>query len=171
MDELRAEIALGLLVGLLLAGACAARTRHAAFQGTYATREALAEAVLEALWQRNPDRLEALAISEAEFRSHVWPRLPAGRSGGDGALDYWWADTRTRSLGAMAQTLEQYGGRRMALESVSCIGETTDYGEFSIHRSPQLTVRTDTGEVVTLRLFGSLVEAPEGWKLYSYIVD
>src|SRR5687767_8103866 len=57
----------------------------------------LASAVLEALAQRDANRLRALALSEREFRDHVWPELPASRPERNLPFSYVWGDLRQKS--------------------------------------------------------------------------
>jgi len=157
-------------LALTFMAACAG-TPSPEFQNTFATKEAAARAVLDAFWQRDPDRLTSLAVSEAEFRKYVWPQLPATQAGVGGSADYWWEDLQTRSLASMAQLLEDYGGRRLELESMTFKGDPTDYGTFFVHHDAHLSVRDADGNALEVRVFGSLVETPTGWKVYSYVID
>jgi len=159
-----------LWLALAFAPACAGAPQPE-FQNTFATKEEAARAVLDALWQRNPERLASLAVSEAEFRKYVWPVLPATRAGVGGSADYWWEDLHTRSLAQMAQSLDDYGGRRLTLESVSFKNDPTDYGAFLVHRDTRLRVRDADDARLSVRVFGSLIETPDGWKVYSYVID
>ncbi len=154
----------------LLLGACSADAPPE-FQPVFETKEAAVTALLDALWQRDVDRMRNLAVSETEFRKHVWPRLPAAAGAAESSMSYWWEDLRARSLGSMAQVLEEHGGTRLSLEAVSFEGGVTDYGTFRVHREARVSARDTAGNLRELRLFGSLVEAPSGWKIYSYVID
>ena len=51
-------------------------------------------------------------------------------------------------------------------------GETTDYGQFLIHRENYVEVVRPDGTRDQLRLFGSLLETDDGrFKIYSFIND
>ncbi len=153
------------------ASACGSGGPAQALRDPLPTRQAAASAVLDAFWQRDQVRLDAIALSEAEFRELVWPHLPASRPEVGMHVDYLWADTHAKSLGYRAQSLDRWGGERLTLESVAFAGATTDYGPFRVHAGTRVVVRDAAGARHDLRLFGSMIETPDGWKIYSYIVD
>ena len=154
-----------------IAAACGDRAGAPPYAHTLPSKEAAARAVADALHARDSERLAALAISELEFRKHVWPRLPASRPEVGMPVDYVWADTSAKSRGYLGQLLAQHGGRRFTVDAVRVRGESTDYGAFRIHAKTALDVRDETGQAREVRLFGSLIETPAGWKVFSYIVD
>lgn len=131
-----------------------------------AAREALA--LIEA---GDAGRLSQLALSEAEFRAAVYPRLPASRPERNTSADFVWDRLHQRSRSALAYTLERYRGRRFEVVAVDFVGETTDYGSFQVHRETVLTVETPDGERGTLRIFGSMLEQDGRYKIFSYVTD
>ena len=155
----------------LLAAACGVSGSSATLSDAHPTREAVAAAVLDAIWQRDEARLDAIAISESEFRAVVWPSLPASRPEVGMPFEYLWADSSTKSRAYRAQLLERWGGRRLQLEGVAFGGATTDYRSFRVHAATRVLVRDDAGNRRELRLFGSMIETSDGWKVYSYVVD
>jgi hypothetical protein len=46
-----------------------------------------------------------------------------------------------------------------------------DYGTFRLHPDTSVRVRDTTGASRELRVCGSMIETPDGWKVFSYIVD
>ena len=155
---------------LTTASGCAAPV-SAAFASPFDTREAVTTAVLDALWQRDVNHLQSLAISQAEFKTTIWPALPQVRAGHGGSADYWWADLSTRSHGSMADVVGRFGGRRMRLETMAFGGAPIDYATFRVHRNARLVVREADGTRQEIRVFGALIESGGGWKVYSYVVD
>lgn len=166
--RLRVSLIAGL--GVILA-ACGSSSQAMPFAHAFPTKEAAATAVTEAIWQRNVPLLESIAVTEPEFRRNVWPRLPASQPDVNMPADYLWNDTHTKSLGDLAQALAEYGGQRLNVQEVAFGGAPTDYGAFAVHPKTQLRVNDETGTVKDVRLFGSMIETPDGWKIYSYIVD
>jgi hypothetical protein len=142
-----------------------------AFEPSFGSVEGLASAVLEALAARDVSQLERLALSQAEFRTLVWPSLPAARPERNLTWDYVWRDLRQKSRSSAAVLLSQHGGRRYTLLRVSHLGDTSTYGAFEVRRATQLSVRTETGQPVALRLFGSTISRNGRTKLFSYVVD
>lgn len=131
-----------------------------------AAREALA--LIEA---GDAGRLSGLALSEAEFRAAVYPRLPASRPERNTSAEFVWDMLHQRSRSALAYTLERYRGRRFEVVAVDFVGETTDYGPFQVHRETVLTVETADGERGTLRIFGSMLEQEGRYKIFSFVTD
>jgi hypothetical protein len=71
----------------------------------------------------------------------------------------------------LRRTLSEHGGRRYQLEAVRFTGSSTNYGDYRVHRGSVLVVRGVSGEAMELRLLGSMIDARDGWKVFSYVVD
>jgi hypothetical protein len=138
---------------------------------TRGSAEALATAVLDALARRDRTALEALALSEQEFRTYVWPDLPAARPERNLPFSYVWGDLRQKSQVGLTTTLAKHGGRRYELVGVRFGGASTRYSKCEVHRETVLTVRDAEGASQDLRLFGSSVEEDGAWKVFSYVLD
>jgi hypothetical protein len=133
--------------------------------------EALASGVLQALEARDVDRLRELALSETEFREHVWPELPAARPERNLPFSYVWGDLRQKSDMRLAATLARHGGRPYRLVGVRYAGGATPYDSFVVHRDTVLRVRTGDGPETELRLYGSTLEKDGVFKVFSYVID
>ena len=134
------------------------------------TAEALARQVLEAVRTADRPALERLAITEREFREHVWPRLPASRPERNLPFSFVWGDLRQKSTTTLAATVSTYRGRLLELVSVS-FGGLTDYVDYKVHRDAAFLVRDTSGRESTVRLCGSFLERDGVWKVFSYVVD
>ena len=133
--------------------------------------EALVREVLRALEHRDRGRLEALAISETEFRDHVWDYLPASRPERNLPISYVWGDLHQKSAGHLERVLGGSGGRHLELVSVQFDTPARSYGPFVIHGSPQVRVRTPEGVEQELSVCGSLLEQAGRWKVFSFVLD
>jgi hypothetical protein len=158
-----------LVVALGLAGASACG-RVPPLANTSATPEALASAVLDALSRRDRARLDALGLSEREFRDHVWPDLPAARPERNLPFSYVWGDLRQKSNLSLTRTLETYGGKRLTLQGVTFAG-VTRYARYTVHRDATFEVLDGSGAPQTVRVCGSLLEKDGVWKVFSYVAD
>lgn len=167
----RIRLLLSLLTLSSVVIACGTAPPPESYTGLSATKEAAAQAVVDALAARDVERLTALAVTEVEFRRHIYPELPASAPEVNMPVDYLWADTNMKSRGQLARTLEEHGRRAMTVESVRFGGRPTEYDGFTIHPDTYVTVRDAAGATRELRLFGSMIETATGWKVYSYIVD
>jgi len=150
--------------------AVAACTQVPPLADTHPDAEALAEAVLEALARNDRGALEGMALSEREFRDHVWPALPAARPERNLPFSYVWGDLRQKSTGALGETLARHGGRRYELVRVDFNGQT-DYQGYRVHREATFRVRDAAGQEQTLRVCGSFFEKDDAWKVFSFVVD
>jgi len=112
--------------------------------------------------------LETLALSEMEFRDHVWPQLPAARPERNLPFSYVWGDLRQKSTMALTGVMSREGGMRYELIAVRFNGET-DYRTYRVHRDTTLLVRDAGGVETDLRVCGSMIEQDGGWKVFSYV--
>jgi hypothetical protein len=138
---------------------------------TFASPEALAQGVLDALARRDRSRLEALALSEAEYRVHVWPELPASRPERNLPFEYVWGQLKQRSDAALARTVDRHGGKSYSFRSIAFRGEETSYATFSVLRESEVVGADDSGREWVLQLFGSAMVKDGRYKLFSYVTD
>ncbi len=139
---------------------------------TFESPEALAVAVLEAFAREDVETLKALPLSKEEFRLYVWPKLPASRSERNIPFDYGWTDLHQKSVQSISSNFARYKGRRFELLSIGFQGEETDYESFVVRRKSELLVKDrDTGEKLTVALFGSVMEWNGRYKVFSYVTD
>ena len=150
-----------------LAAACGASEP---LENAHPSAQSLAAAVLDAVQRADRSSLTALAVSEREFREHVWPRLPAARPERNLPFSYVWGDLRQKSAGALATILTRHGGRRYELLDTA-FEQVTDYGSYRVHRGTTLRVRDAHGAHHVIRLCGSLIEHNGAWKVFSYVID
>ena len=161
----------GVIAAASLLNSACGRATAAPLEHTFSSPTDLARAVLAGVSTGDRHALEALALSEREFRERVWPELPASRPERNLPLDYIWEDLSQKSQGHLRRTLAQHGGRRYSLIGVEFVGETTSYPTFEVSRKAQLLVRDDAGQEQSLRLFGSVLRSGSEYKVFSYVVD
>ena len=139
-------------------------------QNTRGSAMDLAADVMRAFERRDAAALDVLALSETEFRDHVWPSLPAARPERNLPFSYVWGDLRQKSRIRRAATLADHGGERYELLGVSFDGRT-DYDGYRVHRAARFRVRDMAGMERELRVIGSMIEKDGAWKVFSYVVD
>lgn len=138
---------------------------------TFGTPEALAQAVLDHLARRDIDGLRALALSEQEFKDHVWPELDTSRPERNVPFEYAWGQLKQRSDGVLASTVSRYAGRPLTFVRTSYRGETTQYKSFAVMRESEIVAADETGRELVLQLFGSAMVKDGRYKLFSFVVD
>ena len=137
---------------------------------TFSSPESLASSVLDALARNDRARLDAVAVTEQEFRDHVWPDLPAARPERNLPFSYVWGDLHQKSTLSLARTLQTHGGKRYELTHVTFSGKTS-YGTYVVHRDAAFEVMSDSGAAENVRVCGSFLEKDGVWKVFSYVVD
>ena len=129
----------------------------------------LARAVALAVVQRDETALANIAVSEQEFRDHVWPSLPAARPERNLPFSYVWKDLHQKSLQGLQGILSEYAGQMLDVTEVSFEG-VRDYGGYRVHGPTRFLIRT-AGGADTIRLAGSFLEKNGRWKVFSYVVN
>ncbi len=152
----------------VLLGSC--RQPVPPLQNTYTSADALADALLRAVAARDSGRLQGMALSEQEFRDHVWPELPAARPERNMPFSYVWGDLRQKSELALSATLREFGGRTFVLRGVT-FDEVTNYQTYRVHRQAVIEVADADGGARTLRLCGSMIEKDGAWKVFSFVTE
>lgn len=147
------------------------RARPVPLANTFSSPEALAEAVIEAMRSEDIDRLRTLALTEKEFRAHVWPDLPAARPERNVPFDFVWGRLQQNSEAHLRHTVAGLGDRPLRLRDVRFTGEASEYGAVVVHRNTQLGVTANDGAEHVVRLFGSTIEQGGRYKVFSYVVD
>ena len=138
---------------------------------TFETPEALAQAVLDRLGRADVEGLRALALSEQEFKDHVWPELDTSRPERNVPFEYAWGQLKQRSDGFLANTVGRYAGRPLKFLRTSYRGETTQYKSFMVMRESEVIAADETGKELVLQLFGSAMLKDGRYKVFSYVVD
>lgn len=163
-----------LVVVVLLLAACsspATPTAPSTLSNTFATPEALAHALLGALADSDRAKLEALPLSEAEFRTVVWPELPTSRPERGVPFEYAWGQMKQRSDGSLANTFQRYAGKRLTFVRTRATGETTQYKTFLVMRDSEIVAADEAGRELVVRLFGSVLVKDGRYKVFSFVVD
>jgi len=162
------RLAAVLLLGLYLTD-CGGSSSSLA--DSHESPEALTRAVLIAMERKDTNALNALALSEQEFRAHVWPELPASRPERNLPFSYVWGDLHQKSEARLAQTLALHGGAKYSLTAVRFRGETTVYPSYRVHRESEIAVRDPQNREQNVRLFGSVIEKAGRFKVFSYVTE
>ena len=144
---------------------------NAILANTFASPEALAEAVLQGLAARDRARLQSLALSESEFRTHVWPELPTSRPERNVPFEYAWGQMKQRSDGSLSYIFQRYAGKPLTFLRTTTTGGSTQYKTFVVMRDSEIVATDETGRELVIRLFGSMMVKDGRYKVFSFVVD
>lgn len=171
---MKAFLWLGAAVFALAVAGCTQPTTPsttAPLSNTFADPEALAQAVLARLASRDIDGLRDLALSEQEFKDHVWPELDTSRPERNVPFEYAWGQLKQRSDGVLDSTVSRYAGKPLKFLRTRYRGETTQYKSFVVMRESEIVAADETGRELVLQLFGSAMVKDGRYKIFSYVVD
>ncbi len=165
---------LGVVVVAMAMAACtqpASPSSAAPLGHTFDSPEALAQAVLTRLAQSDVAGLRALALSEQEFKDHVWPELDTSRPERNVPFDYAWGQMKQRSDGSLGATVSRYGGKPLRFVRTRFTGATTQYASFVVMRESEIVAADENGRDLVLQLFGSALVKDGRYKVFSFVVD
>jgi len=146
-------------------------SRSAPLTNTRPSSHALAQAVVDALAGGERTQLQALAMTEQEFRDLVWPELPASRPERNTPFSFVWSDLRQKSNLALGARMSEFAGRLYKVQDVVFEGESR-YGDVIVHRSALVeALPQGGGPAERLRVSGSFIERRGAWKVFSYVSD
>lgn len=168
----RLPVIIGGAALLLGATLSAVWSRPAPLQNTFPSPQAVAAAVIQAMRAGDVDRLRALALTEEEFRVHVWPYLPAARPERNVPFEFVWEQLQQNSEGHLRESVHNLPDGPIQVRDVRFAGQTSRYGDVVVSRDTELVVVSgadSAGRVV--RLFGSMVEQAGRYKVFSFVVD
>jgi hypothetical protein len=175
LDVVSATVKYLVFAAAVMTAACSAPaepTRSAeSLSHTFESPEALAQAVLTRLAQKDLEGLRALPLSEAEFRDHVWPELPTSRPERNVPFGYAWGQLKQQSDGHLENTFARYAGKPLKFVHTRYTGETTTYPSFAVIRESEIVAADETGRQWILRLYGSALVKDGRYKVFSYVVD
>lgn len=138
--------------------------------GGYPSPEALVDAALRALHQRDTTALIRLAITQQEFNGSIYPEMgrhyPAARDTSQQAREFVWEHQYLSSTKAMLKGMRATGGMPLQLVSIRH-DERKDFGSYQLLENPVVRVRAE-GVEKELTMFGAIVAMRGTYKLLCY---
>jgi hypothetical protein len=131
----------------------------------------LCKGVLEGIAQNNIKSLEAMALTEDEFKRYYWPLSEWSRPEVRMPFEYYWGDLRQKSNNSLKRMLASLGGKKFELVHVYFGKKTMEFpdAKINIYRDTRLIVDNGEGEEQEIEVFGSIVEVNGQYKIFSYI--
>ncbi len=134
--------------------------------------EALAHKVLDALGRQDEGTLSSLALTEEEYRRYIWPALPVSK------IEQWqkqyafvWGQVTARSSHGLGLILQKYGGQQLEYRGLRAAGGSAPYADCIVHKDVKITVKDSSGTEQEAKLFGSIVEMNNRFKIMSFDID
>jgi hypothetical protein len=165
---------------LVVAGVGARSTTSASADGSpilrdaAASKEELAQRLLDALEKTDLQALRRLRVTEAEYKDVILPgSVDVGqplRKYPPDVADYAWKTLNTKSLYYERFLLHTVGGDRFRIRDLTFAKGVADYATYRAYRQLRLAVTKDDGTKGELAT-GSIVEVDGRYKFISFVRD
>jgi hypothetical protein len=166
-----------LLIALLVSGAGegpAALPTPSHLSGGASSVDELVERFLAALHARDRADLDALRVSEAEYRSIIVPgSVEPGKPPqvlAEDALQYFWTEMSQKSAAHRDAILQRFGGRPLGRVRYGFEKGEHRFAGYNAYRKLVVVLRDEHGAEVEVRT-GSIVERDGRFKFASFIRD
>ncbi|MEW6209699.1 MAG: hypothetical protein AB1631_15125 [Acidobacteriota bacterium] len=130
----------------------------------------MARSFLDALAAGDEGAIRSLRITRQEFCDYVWPELPSSRTP-NVTCDWVWDQATLKSVSGLVEMLSAHKGKRYRLVSLRFAGGSEQYKSYRVHKETLVRVRDEKGDEKELRLFGSMLEMDDQFKLFSFVID
>ncbi|HEY8164141.1 MAG TPA: hypothetical protein VIF83_01180 [Gemmatimonadaceae bacterium] len=139
--------------------------------GGSASREALIQRFVIALERRDSSELNAMLLDRREFADVVYPESPYARPPYRQSPALVWTSIRNPSVSGLRRLVRRLGGQRLHYAGHECSGSPDRQGRNRIWTDCRLRLVDARGNVISYRLFGSIIERGREFKIVSYAND
>jgi hypothetical protein len=137
-------------------------------QGAMPSREALVEAFLRRLESGDTTGVAELALTRTEFAYLYYPYTIYTSRPYELSPALVWFQLQNRSSRGLGRLLQRYAGETLFDTGHRCPDEGEPWGEGHIWHGCTILGELPTGETVEERLFGSILQVGDGYKLVSF---
>ena len=121
-------------------------------------------AVVDALNQKDIQKLNQLRVEREEYLSWIYPAFP--KSGFP--VDFAWSNLNKKCTVGIKRWIERYGGLNLSFENIRFEKPTRFYNGFKLLSGTILTLKNPKGQKMDLDILGSIVMKDNRCKLLSY---
>jgi hypothetical protein len=168
-------IFLYIVVSVLL-NACATRYQLA---NTRPSIDEIGQKVLAAVQKNDYKELDAMRITEQEFRELIFPGLPIGKiEQWKKNFDFVWGDVNTKSMYGLRAVLARHGGQKFTYVKTIFKKDKTTFElestnpfskqSYISHQDAWVIAKDDKGTEKELKLFGAIIEYRGKYKIMSF---
>ena len=113
-------------------------------------------------------RLDDLMIDEREYREILYPAFPAAHPPINADFETLWVLQYPDSYRGLRRLLERYGGKDIRVTAIRFDEPDQDFVNFVLHETSRLDVTVDGEARSGVRLFGSVIQVGDQWKVLTY---
>ena len=160
------------MVAVLVLSGCKSSPGTSQLTNASRSMEELVQKTLDALNREDEAALASLALTEEEYRRYIWPALPLSKiEQWQKQYDFVWGQVSARSSDGLGLILQKYGGQQFEYRSLRAAGGRAPYADCIVHKDVRITVKDSSGMEQEVKLFGSLVEMNDQFKIMSFDID
>jgi hypothetical protein len=128
----------------------------------------LLRTVERSLADSDTSRLLDLMIGEREYRDILFPAFPAAHPPINASFETLWVLQYPDSYRGIERLVTLYGSRDVRILNVRFDKPDQDFVNFVLHEGSRVDVAVDGRRIQGARLFGSVVEIGDQWKVLTY---
>ena len=121
-------------------------------------------AVVDALNNKDIEKLNRLRVQREAYLDWIWPAFPANNF----PSDFAWSNLNKKCNVGMKKWIARYGGHNLKFVDIRFDRPTESYDGFQLLRGTVLTLQNAAGENRELKILGSVVVKNGRYKLLSY---
>lgn len=135
------------------------------------TRDALVQDVIDALEANDTTAFEKLAVSRAEWAWLYFPTSPVAHPPYELPPGLAWLQLQEGNRKGVLRALRELGGHDVDYKGYTCDPEPKQEGDNTLWTGCRVTLSRDHGEVVTIGLFGAILERDGRFAVLSFAND
>ncbi|RKU08208.1 hypothetical protein C6501_16795 [Candidatus Poribacteria bacterium] len=121
-------------------------------------------AVVDALNQKDIEKLNELRVQRKEYLSWIYPAFPKSNF----PPDFAWSNLNKKCYIGIKRWIDRYGGLNLNFVKIRFDKPTESYKGFQLLRGTVLTLKNPAGQELDLKILGSVVLKDNRYKLLSY---
>ena len=149
---------------VLLFSSCLIGCERRAWENSLDSPDQLGLAVVDALNQKNIEKLNELRVQRKEYLSWIYPAFPKSNF----PPDFAWSNLNKKCNVGMRRWINRYGGLNLNFVNIRFDKPTESYKGFQLLRGTVLTLKNSEGQELNLKILGSVVLNGNRYKLLSY---
>ena len=125
-------------------------------------------AVVDALNNRDIEKLNRLRVQREAYLDWIWTAFPASQPPSNFPGDFAWSNLNKKCNMGMKKWIARYGGQNLEFVAIRFDRPMETYKGFQLLRGTVLMLKNAAGEKGELRILGSVVVRNDRYKLLSY---
>lgn len=151
-------------IAVLLFSSSLIGCKHQVWENSHDSPDQLGLAVVDALNQKDIEKLNELRVEKKEYLSWIYPAFPKSNF----PPDFAWSNLNKKCNVGMKRWIDRYGGLNLSFVNIRFDKPTESYNGFQLLRGTVLTLQNSAGQKGDLKILGSVVMKGNRYKLLSF---